>query len=118
MPYYGPNRRPPDTVADFLLGGHRKRLILERLAMDEGWSAADLVKKLGVGRATVFEVIRALKAADALDTLPKARYRLSKTTPLGRALRDLVSALAAGGRSKVSRPPRPNRPASSSSRRA
>src|SRR5438105_2080283 len=117
IPFYGPNRRPPDTVADFLLGGHRKRLIIECLASDDGRTAAELVKRLRVGRATVFEVIRALNAAGALDTLPNARYQLSRKAPLGRALRALVAALASGGRRKVARPPRPGRPAGSSSRR-
>jgi hypothetical protein len=118
VPFYGPNRRPSDTVADFLLGGHRKRLIVERLAADRGWAAAELVKNLRVGRATVFEVIRALNAAGALDALPCARYRLSKTTPLGQALRKLVAALASGGGRKLARPPRPGRSAGSSTRRA
>src|SRR4051812_10283574 len=117
MPFYGPNRRPQDTVADFLLGGHRKRLIVERLASDDGWTAVALTKTLGIGRTTVFEVIRALHAADALDELADARYRLSKTKPLGRAVRNLLTALAAVGRKRVARPPRPGRPMHSSSRR-
>jgi hypothetical protein len=117
IPNYGHNKRPPDAVADFLLGGHRKRLIIERLASDDGWSGAELVNKLRIGRATVFEVIRALNAADALDALPEARYRLSKTKSLGRALRKLVAALAENGTKKVARPPRPGRSRRSSTRR-
>jgi hypothetical protein len=117
IPYYGPNKRPPDTVADFLFGGNRKRLIIEHMASDDGWTAAALVTKLRIGRATVFEVIRALNAAGALDQLPDAHYRLSKTKPLGRALRKLTDALRAAGDDKVARPPRPTRPRQSSSRR-
>jgi len=59
-------------------------------------SAAELVNKLRIGRATVFEAIRLLRAAGAIDDLPEARYRLAKKTPLGRALRELVAALATG----------------------
>jgi hypothetical protein len=65
------------------------------------------VNELAIGRSTVFEVVRALRAAGALDELPEARYRLTNKTPLGRALRKLVDALAAAGETKVDRPPRP-----------
>lgn len=104
---YGPNERPHDAVADFLLGGNRKRLIIERLAVDDGESAADLIRELAIGRATVFEVIRALRSAGALDELDDARYRLSKKKPLGRALRNVVAALERRGDEAVDRPPRP-----------
>jgi hypothetical protein len=114
---YGPNRSPRDVVADFLLGGNRKRLIIEQLADDDGKTAADLVSTLRIGRATVFEVIRALHAADAVDDLGEARYRLAKRKPLGSALRQLVAALATGGNKRVSRPPRPSRPHRVSTRR-
>jgi hypothetical protein len=105
---YGPNARPNDALADFLLGGNRKRLIIERLA-GEAATAAEVVVELEIGRATVFEVIRALRSADALDELADNRYRLATRKPLGSALRRLVRALEAEGESGVDRPPRPRR---------
>jgi DNA-binding HxlR family transcriptional regulator len=107
MPNYGPNSRPHDAGADFLLGGNRKRLIIEALAA-EAWSATELVDELDIGRSTVFEVIRALWSADALE-LDDGRYRLARRTALGRSLRALVAALAEGGEEAVDRPPRPRR---------
>lgn len=117
MANYGRNRRPKDAIADFLLGGNRKRLVVARLAEDEGYSAATLVAELKIGRATVFEVLRALRAAGALEARGDG-YRLTRKTPLGKALRALVAALADGGEKKVDRPPRPRRtkPALPSSR--
>lgn len=112
---YGPNKRPRDVVADFLLGGNRKRLIIERLAGSEA-SSAELISELGIGRTTVFEAIRVLRGAEALDEVD-GRYRLTRKTPLGRALRKLVEALATGGDERVDRPPRPSRPRRVSSRR-
>jgi hypothetical protein len=106
LPNYGPNHRSGDTVADFLLGGDRKRLVVERLADPAGWTAAALIKELQVGRSTVFEVVRALRAAEALDDLGSARYQLSKKTPLGKALRELLVALDAVGHEPIDRPPR------------
>jgi biotin operon repressor len=105
---YGRNRRPKDAVADFLLGGNRKRLVVARLADEDGYSAAALVSELKIGRATVFEVLRALRAAGALEPRGDG-YRLTRKTPLGRALRALVAALAEVGEKKVDRPPRPRR---------
>lgn len=103
---YGPNARPSDAVADFLLGGNRKRLIIERLAR-EAVTAEDLIAELEIGRTTVFEVIRALRAADALEEIGGSRYRLATRKPLGRALRRLVAALESVGDDVVDRPPRP-----------
>jgi len=108
MANYGRNARPRDAVADFLLGGNRKRLVVTRLAEHEGVSAAVLVDELKIGRATVFEVLRALRAVEALE--PRGvGYRLTRKTPLGRALRGLVTALAEVGEQNVDRPPRPRR---------
>src|SRR6266511_1926041 len=108
MANYGRNRRPKDALADFLLGGNRKRLVVARLADDAGYSADALASALKIGRATVFEVMRALRAAGALEAHGDG-YRLTRKTPLGRALRALVAALADGGEEKVNRPPRPRR---------
>lgn len=108
MANYGGNRRPKDAIADFLLGGNRKRLVVARLAEDDGYSAATLVAELKIGRATAFEVLRALRAAGALEARGDG-YRLTRKTPLGRALRALVTALADVGEEKVDRPPRPRR---------
>lgn len=66
-----------------------------------------VIFELEIGRATVFEVILALRSADALEELRGSRYRLAKRTPLGRALRRLVAALESAGDDAVDRPPRP-----------
>lgn len=108
MANYGHNRRPKDEVGDFLLGGNRKRLIVARLAEDRGYSAASLTSELKIGRATVFEVFRALRGVSALEAFGDG-YRLARKTPLGQALQALVVALADVGDTKVDRPPRRRR---------
>jgi DNA-binding transcriptional ArsR family regulator len=100
-----------------LLGGNRKRLIVERLSESGGYSASQLIDELKIGRTTVFEALRVLRGAHALDQLADDRYRLTRRTPLGRALRALVFALATSGDDRVERPPRPRRPRRHPSRR-
>jgi hypothetical protein len=43
IPYYGPNPRPRDVLADFLLGVNRNCLIIDRLAESGGYSAPQLI---------------------------------------------------------------------------
>lgn len=100
-----------------MLGGNRKRLIVERLSESRGYTALELIDELKIGRSTVFETLRVLRGAEALDELSEDRYRLTSRTPLGRALRALVSALAANGDDPVERPPRPGRSRRHPSRR-
>jgi hypothetical protein len=57
------------VLADFLPGGNRKRLIIERLAEHGGYSALQLIDALRIGRSTVFETLRVLRDAQALDEL-------------------------------------------------
>jgi hypothetical protein len=102
------------TTADWLLGGDRKRRILEALAEESavadraggaGITAKEFVERLGCGRASVYETLRALRAAGALDQVDH-RYRLSERSLLGKALRSLLEVLRplgeVGGRSAPS----------------
>lgn len=93
MPNYGDNPPPPPVVADWLLGGHRKRLVVQALAAPSGWGADDLASELGIGRSTVHETFRALRAAGALTRSPSGGWVLDRRSPLGAALRDVVVAL-------------------------
>jgi hypothetical protein len=69
-PNFGDNESPTDDlVPDWLLGGNRKRRVLSALARPKrpiGWKAQELSKELGCGRTTVFEIVRVLRALDAL----------------------------------------------------
>jgi hypothetical protein len=47
-------------VADWLLGGIARRLVLERLPDESGWSGQELTVMLGASSARVFEVLRLL----------------------------------------------------------
>jgi hypothetical protein len=109
MPYHGPSgRAEAEIVPDWVLGGVTRRRILERLAeTGDGWTAQALENELAIGRAWVFEVLRALKAIDAVERVPgsRAAYRLSQTEPVGAALRVLLKALQPYADTPVSRPP-------------
>lgn len=95
-------------LRDWLLGGNRKRRILECLteAPAEGWSAEALAKHLEIGTATVYETFRALKGASLLDSVSSRRYRLASETNLADRLRALVIVLKQEGSEKIDRPPR------------
>jgi hypothetical protein len=106
MPYHRPDQPPPDEfVPDWVLGGAGRRRILERLAESRGYTGTEL--KTEAGHAWVYEMLRALKAIDAVELVPNttASYRLSKTQPVGKALIKLVAALRPLSGSQVSRPP-------------
>jgi DNA-binding HxlR family transcriptional regulator len=107
-PSYG-NRSPRPllySVPDWLLGGQRKRLVLQALNAAGGMRPADLVEELGIGRATVFETLRALRDVDAIQRTPSGTWRLNTDLPLGAALGALLDALASFEGRKVDRPPR------------
>lgn len=105
LPNFGANPPELDLLADWLLGGNRKRRVIAALvrAPKGGRGADHLVDEEGIGRATVFEVIRALKAAGALERPRPGRYRVTRGTALGKAIHALVAALEPAG--EVDRPP-------------
>jgi Mn-dependent DtxR family transcriptional regulator len=91
-----------------VLGGNRKRQILECLAEapEDGWSAEKLAEKLEIGTATVYETFRALRGAELLEVPHPRRHRLTAGTDLADALRALIVVLKREGAAKVQRPPR------------
>lgn len=106
MPRYGPAGRPkPESVPDWLLGGIARRLVLECLHDECGWSGQELSDTLGISRPWVFEVLRVLRAVDAIEQVSRGRYRLSESDPVGRSLRDLLNATAPYAGVAVDRPP-------------
>lgn len=111
MANYGPRGRGDEQLRDWLLGGNRKRQILECLvdAPDGGWSAEDLAKRLEIGSATVYETFRALRGAELLDAPAPRRHQLAAGNDLADALRALVVVLKEAGRGGIDRPPRNRR---------
>lgn len=109
-PFYGANEKPnSDLVPDWLLGGNRKRRVLAALAERDsspGWKSAGLAQSLGCGRTTVFEIVRALRALDVLEEDEGGRVWMDGSTPLGKALIDLLQAVNAFSDQSVDRPPR------------
>ena len=106
-PNYG--KRTPATsyrVPDWLLGGQRKRLVLQALAEPEGVRADDLVLTVGVGRGTAFETFRALRDVKAITQLPSGKWALDPQHPLGEAITVMLKALKPVERKPVSRPSR------------
>lgn len=111
MPNYGTQGRGDEELRDWLLGGNRKRRILECLveAPDEGWSAEALALHLEIGPATVYETLRALRGAGLLETPKPRRHKLSATAELANALRALIVILKTEGAVTLERPPRVRR---------
>ncbi|WP_445151371.1 hypothetical protein [Baekduia sp. Peel2402] len=105
-----PSRRAgagqPELLPDWLLGGAGRRRILERLVEDGGWTGRALEEELDLGHAWVFEVLRVLLQAEAIERVPdtRGRYRLAKTG-LGKSLRSTLKALEPFAATPVSRPP-------------
>jgi len=103
-----PNRpRPNDALSDWLLGGHRKRLVVEALAdaPDAGIRAEVVAADGSVGRATAFETFRALRSAGALEKRGAGAYRLDEEDDLGSALLQVLKAVRRRGNVLVDRPP-------------
>jgi hypothetical protein len=111
LPNYGKQGREAEELRDWLLGGNRKRQILECLSdpPEDGWSAEALSRDLQIGPATVYEVFRALRGASLLETVRARRYRLASGTDLADTLRALVVVLRVDGRKPIERPPRSRR---------
>ncbi len=108
MPNYGERGRDQEQLRDWLLGGNRKRQILECLfeAPADGWSAEALARHLQIGPATVYETLRTLRGANLLETPGHRRHRLAAGTDLADALRALITVLRAEGTDPVDRPTR------------
>ena len=79
--------------------------VLERLAETKGYSGNEL--EADAGHALAVEMLRALKAMNAVELGPgtRVRYRLSRKSPIGKALRELTQALGPLSGAEVSRPP-------------
>ena len=108
MANYGPRGRGDEELRDWLLGGNRKRQILDCLvdAPADGWSAEALVDHLEIGSATVYETLRALRGAELLESPKPRRHRLAAGSDLADALRALIVVLRSQGTGAVRRPPR------------
>jgi DNA-binding transcriptional ArsR family regulator len=108
MANYGSRGRGDEELRDWLLGGNRKRQILECLANgpEDGWSAEALAEHLQIGPATVYETLRALRGAKLIDKPRPRRHRLTAGTNLADALRALIVVLMEEGTGEVQRPPR------------
>jgi DNA-binding transcriptional ArsR family regulator len=111
MANYGPRGRGDEELRDWLLGGNRKRQILDCLgdAPADGWSAEALARHLDIGPATVYETLRALRGAALLETPKPRRHRLAAGSDLADALRALIVVLKSEGTAEVERPRRVRR---------
>jgi DNA-binding IclR family transcriptional regulator len=108
MANYGNGERPGDVVPDWLLGGNRKRRVLQALAEEraDGWTAAQLSEQVGCGRTTAHEILRSLRALGLLEVRPGGGVLLDSHGQLAQALRELLAALEPLERQVVERPPR------------
>jgi DNA-binding IclR family transcriptional regulator len=104
------NEHPASArVPDWLLGGNRKRRVLDALAdtnRPRGWSARELTDDLGCGRSTVYEILRALRGLGVLKELDEGRLGLDRQVPLGEALARFLDELSPFADQIVDRPPR------------
>jgi hypothetical protein len=108
-----PNYRdkPPDAdvVPDWLLGGNRKRRVLEALALrrpKRGWSVAELVDEGICAQTTAYEILRALKPLGLLAPRAGGRVSLSEEGELATSLRALLDSLQSHRHRAVDRPHR------------
>ena len=112
-PNYRDKAPEADVVPDWLLGGNRKRRVLEALVLrrsKRGWTVAELVEQGICAQATAYEIIRALKPLGVLRTRPGGRVSLSEDGELPQALRALVRSLKPYRSRTVDRPPRQRGP--------
>jgi hypothetical protein len=109
-PNYGDNEAPGGVlVADWLLGGNRKRRVLAALSEPEAvgaWRPAELAGSLGCGRTTVFEIVRALRAFGVLREEPAGVVRIDPGSEVGQALIALVQRIEGLADQPLDRPPR------------
>jgi hypothetical protein len=102
---YGDAGRGPERLPDWVLGGARRRLVLERLRAERGWSAKALAAEIECSETWVFEIYRVLRHAGALQAGEEGGYRLARGTALADALILLVDVLQPLRDVEVSRPP-------------
>jgi predicted DNA-binding transcriptional regulator YafY len=95
----------PERVPDWLLGGQVRRRVLEGLTHSKGMTAKRLAREIDAGEATVYEVIRALKAIGAVEQTARGHYRFASDTRIAQALRALVDASRQFADRPVARPP-------------
>lgn len=109
-PNYGENSAPDGVVvADWLLGGNRKRRVLAALSAPgepSGWRPADLAGTLGCGRTTVFEIVRALRGFGVIKEGAEGVVRIDSGSEVGLALITLVERIEGMADKAVDRPPR------------
>jgi hypothetical protein len=96
---------PPEHVPDWVLGGVRRRQVLQLLREDDGWTAKAMARKIGCAETWVYEIFRILKSVDVLTDGEVAGYRLASGSPLADALADLIDALEPFAEKPVDRPP-------------
>jgi biotin operon repressor len=107
MPNYGKNQRPADVIPDWLLGGNRKRLLLAELVENpNALGAQALAERLGCGRSTAFETIRALRALNVIEQDESRGVRLVPSHELTKAIKVMLNALGPFAEETVDRPPR------------
>ena len=109
MPNYGPNGKSTETVAEWLLGDRKWRVLAE-FATRPGvaFRVDELVERSGCAEPTVYEFIRALRPTHAIRR-DDGRYLLDPDDVLADALISLVRALRAHRGQLVDRPRRRRR---------
>jgi hypothetical protein len=97
------------AVPDWLLGGYRKRRVLEALAWQRpklGWTVAALVEKEICAQATAYEILRGLRPLGVLENRPGGGVVLRQEGDLAEALRTFLVALRPLSTEEVDRPKR------------
>jgi DNA-binding IclR family transcriptional regulator len=109
MPFYGPTGKSPETVAEWLFGDRKWRL-LAVLARKPGdaYRVDQLIDTAGCSAPTVYEFLRALRPTQAIRQDDTA-YALEPENDLAKALIDVVRALHPQAGRLVDRPPRTRR---------
>lgn len=105
MARYGKQGRNPERIPDWILGGPGRRAVFEELSSEDGCNAAVLAKEINAGPAWIYEILRVLRSIDALESARRGQYRFSETSPLARAIAELLLALDPYQDVPVERPP-------------
>jgi DNA-binding IclR family transcriptional regulator len=106
MPNYGPQGRSTETVAEWLLGDRKWRVLAE-LARRPGraFRVDELAERAGCAEPTVYELLRALRPTQAIRQ-DGGVYALDPDNDLADALILLTRALRGHRRRPVDRPTR------------
>jgi transcriptional regulator with XRE-family HTH domain len=105
MPDSKNRKLPPEHIPDWVLGGVRRRQVLQLLRDEKGWTAKSLAGKIGCAEAWVYEIFRVLRSVNLLTDGETAGYRLARGSPLPDALAALIDALEPFADIAVDRPP-------------